>query len=194
MKKLLFFALLVMVSSTTFAQNTHYRQVLEEHQRAHREREFWEMEQRKGSSFSSSSSSSSSSSYRSRFELEYSLCATDDEKIKVCTNYIQSEPNNCLYYHYRGITYRNKGDYVRAIADFTEAIRLYPEWSDIYYARGLAYHSIGNYDRAIADFNEAIRLNPKMGHYYRHRGFAYEHKNELALARADYAKARELGY
>jgi tetratricopeptide (TPR) repeat protein len=53
-----------------------------------------------------------------------------------------------------------KGDYDRAIADLTEAIRLDPKYVWAYASRGEAYRMKGDYDRAIADLTEAIRLDP----------------------------------
>jgi tetratricopeptide (TPR) repeat protein len=49
----------------------------------------------------------------------------------------------------------------KAIATFSEAIRLDPGAAAAFYERGKAYRNKSNYDRAIADYNEAIRLDPK---------------------------------
>ena len=54
-----------------------------------------------------------------------------------------------------------RASYDKAIADFTEAIRLDPKDADAYCNRARAYYSKGEYDKAIADYSEAIRLNPK---------------------------------
>ena len=68
---------------------------------------------------------------------------------------------------------RSKGDYDKAIADFTEAIRLNPKIAKAYNNRGLAYENKGDYDKAIADCTEAIRLDPKFAEAYHNRGAAY---------------------
>jgi tetratricopeptide (TPR) repeat protein len=72
-----------------------------------------------------------------------------------------------------GKTFYSRGDYVTAVADFTEAIRLNPNYTNAYHNRGLAYKNKGDYDRAIADYTQAIRLNPNDASAYFNRGNAY---------------------
>ncbi len=48
-----------------------------------------------------------------------------------------------------------KADFDRAIADFTEAIRLKPDFAEAYYCRGTAYGMQGEKDKADADLAEA---------------------------------------
>ena len=47
-------------------------------------------------------------------------------------------------------TVTRKGDYDRAIADYSEAIRLDPKWAWARSSRGFAYKNKGDYDHAIA--------------------------------------------
>jgi len=64
-------------------------------------------------------------------------------------------------YDNRGVEYRKIGQYDRAIADYSEAIRLDPNYAKAFNNRGDAYRDKGEYDRATADYNQAIGLNPK---------------------------------
>jgi tetratricopeptide (TPR) repeat protein len=66
-----------------------------------------------------------------------------------------------MYWTFRGIAWKAKKEYDKAIADFNEAIRLDPKDALAYYNRGVVWGDKKEYDRAIADFNEAIRLDPK---------------------------------
>ena len=75
----------------------------------------------------------------------------------------------------RGEEHRLKKDYDRAIADFSEAIRLNPNYSWAFGMRGLTYHLKKDYDRAIADFSEAIRLEPTAWRF-KVRGDAFRRK------------------
>src|SRR5262249_29509357 len=49
----------------------------------------------------------------------------------------------------------------RAVADYNEAIRIYPSYAEAYDRRGHTWQSEGNLGRAIAVYNEAIRIDPK---------------------------------
>jgi tetratricopeptide (TPR) repeat protein len=95
-------------------------------------------------------------------------------------------------YNARGIAYKRKGDYDRAIVDYDEAIRLDPNNARAYSNRGNAYADKGDYDRAIADYDEAIRLDPKFARAYSNRGNAYDGKGDYDRAIADYDEAIRL--
>jgi tetratricopeptide (TPR) repeat protein len=49
-------------------------------------------------------------------------------------------------------------EYDKAIDEYTEAIRLKPDYADAYYNRGNAYVGQGKLDKAIADFAKAEEL------------------------------------
>ncbi len=63
-------------------------------------------------------------------------------------------------YNYRGLAYYEKGDYDRAISDYTEIIRLDPNDAEAYFFRGLVYDNKGDHERAIADYESALRIDP----------------------------------
>jgi Flp pilus assembly protein TadD len=51
-----------------------------------------------------------------------------------------------------------KGDFDKAIADYTEAIRLNPQCAEAHYGRGVAYEKKGEKAKAEADFAQAKKL------------------------------------
>ena len=71
-----------------------------------------------------------------------------------------------------------KGELDKAIADYSEAIRLDPKDPQAFADRGTAWISAGEPDKAMADFNEVVRLNPKDPSTYiaradvEHQGYA----------------------
>ncbi|MDX2077128.1 MAG: tetratricopeptide repeat protein [bacterium] len=95
-------------------------------------------------------------------------------------------------YFERGTQHIHAGRYDDAIRDYTETVRLNPQYANAYVNRGVAYADKNDYDRAIADYNEAIRLNPQDADAYYNRGLAYYNKNDYDRAIADYNEAIRL--
>ena len=130
------------------------------------------------------------------------MSADPDTRIAACTAIIQAPVANLMAglhvgkasenlsaaYNNRGDAYYKKGDYDRAIPDFSEAIRLSPSFG-YYRERGIAYIGKGDYDQAIQDFSEAIRLNPNDAFSYVYRGEAYDHKRDYDSAIQDFNEA-----
>jgi tetratricopeptide (TPR) repeat protein len=91
-------------------------------------------------------------------------------------------------FYNRGNFYFNESDYDKAIAAFTEAIRLKPDVAEYYNDRGVMYSYKGDLDNAIADYTEAIRLEPNEELYRSNRGNSYFRKEDYDKAIADYTE------
>lgn len=83
-------------------------------------------------------------------------------------------------------------DYVSAIENFNNIIRIKPYLSEPYFFRGLAKLNLDDYDGAIQDFSQAIDLNPNYFHAYTYRGIAYNNLRKYDEALKDYAEAISL--
>ena len=81
-----------------------------------------------------------------------------------------------------------------AIADYTKAIELKPDFVDAYNNRGLAKANLQDYRGAIADYNKAIELTPDYANAYYNRGSAKAALKDLDGACLDWSKAGELGF
>jgi tetratricopeptide (TPR) repeat protein len=64
-------------------------------------------------------------------------------------------PGEPSVYMDRGITYLSRRDYVRALADFDEAIRGKPDFGEAYLLRSIAYDAIGALGKAEEDRKRA---------------------------------------
>jgi Flp pilus assembly protein TadD len=81
----------------------------------------------------------------------------------------------------RGIAYHHAGDYTRAIADFTAALKTDRHNAALYNLRGSAYYQKEDYKRAEADYNEAVRLDPKFAAAYKNLIILYQELGEKAV-------------
>lgn len=92
----------------------------------------------------------------------------------------------------RGIAYYRTGEYDRAIADFSESLKLDPEDAYARNLRGAAHNESGQYKRAIPDLDEAIRLNANYADAYHNRGIAYGELGDYDRAITEFNEALRL--
>jgi tetratricopeptide (TPR) repeat protein len=92
----------------------------------------------------------------------------------------------------RGNAYDDKGDHIRAIADFGAALAINAEDADAFNSRGATYTALGQYDRAVLDFDQAVVLNPGSPLAYSNRCFARALLDQLDAALADCNEALRL--
>lgn len=90
-------------------------------------------------------------------------------KIAGCTSALagdgQSPWQLAFAFGNRALAYTWQNDTDRAIADFSEAIRIDPDLPNWRYARAMQYEKKGQYQLALADLNAAIRLRPGTAEY-----------------------------
>jgi tetratricopeptide (TPR) repeat protein len=131
------------------------------------------------------------------FTQEVRRCDSDgthpDIRIVACTRNILSGrfagPNLATAFMNRGLAYKKKSQWDRAIADYSEAIRLKPDNAQVFNNRGNAYFFNGQLDRAIEDYDNAIRLQPDLAEAFGNRGNVYRKKGQIDRAIAEYGKA-----
>jgi hypothetical protein len=92
-------------------------------------------------------------------------------------------------YLYRGDTAADSHEYDRAIADYTQAIHMQPDFAEAYNNRGYAYYWQGQYLNAIADYDRAIALRPTYPYAYNNRGAAYMASGDSERAIRDFDQA-----
>ena len=93
----------------------------------------------------------------------------------------------------RAISKMNLKDYNGAIADYTKAIELNPNYALAYYNRGISKKDLEDNYGAIADYNKAIELDPNYTSAYVNRGISKENLGDLNGACADWKKSINLG-
>jgi tetratricopeptide (TPR) repeat protein len=94
----------------------------------------------------------------------------------------------------RAEQYYSQKAYDEAIAEYSKAIELKPDYAEAYNCRGDAYYYKGSYDQAIYDYSRTIEINLNNPQPYESRAMAYWQKAEYDRAWVDVHKAEQLGY
>ena len=89
----------------------------------------------------------------------------------------------------RGMAKEELGDVAGAISDYSEGLKLNPNYRQLYHRRGSAYEQQGNPDLAIKDFSQAIRLDPGDTEALVLRGLTYASRGDFERALMDYDAA-----
>ncbi|MDO4755604.1 MAG: tetratricopeptide repeat protein [Parabacteroides sp.] len=105
---------------------------------------------------------------------------------KVFEELIAAHPKYSMCYLTRGAMYSEKGDTVKALADYNKAIQMDPYFAPSYGNRAILYYQMNQYEDALNDLNEALRLNTRESGYYINRGLVRYQLNDLRGAMADY--------
>ena len=82
--------------------------------------------------------------------------------------------------------------YPEAVASFSEAIKLQPDWEEAYLRRGVAKEGQNNLYGALEDFSHAIKLNPQDAAAYERRARILEISGEFARSLTDINQALQL--
>ena len=91
----------------------------------------------------------------------------------------------------QGIAHRNARQYLLAIHDYNEALRIDPKSADAYDYRGFSKSKLGHCDEALPDFTTSIQLKPTPSAYY-NRGVCFMRLRDWSSADADLTHAIEL--
>ncbi|MCB9449987.1 MAG: tetratricopeptide repeat protein [Anaerolineaceae bacterium] len=101
---------------------------------------------------------------------------------------IQYDPHYLDAFLNRGAANQFRGDYVGAISDYTDALRLRPAqhilpW--LFHMRGMSYEALGHHNTALTDYDTAIQKDAAYVDAYRSRGYVRGQMGDLEGATAD---------
>jgi len=97
--------------------------------------------------------------------------------------------NDANLYRERGIASYRSGDFLGAIGNFGEAIRLNPNDARSYNIRGNVWDELGVFERALADYDDAIRINPNSPAVFHDRAILWQRKGAFDKALIDLDRA-----
>ncbi|MBI4643255.1 MAG: tetratricopeptide repeat protein [Deltaproteobacteria bacterium] len=102
-----------------------------------------------------------------------------------------AQEKSAMDFFVSGGAHLDQGNLDQAIADYTEAIQLKPDFFVAYLNRGTAQRKKGEVDLAIADYTQAIQLKSNLYDAYTLRGICFGKKGRYEEAIADLTKALE---
>ncbi len=124
-----------------------------------------------------------------------------DLRIQACTRVIENPTNekyrisegliSSLYYN-RGVGWHAKQRYGKAIADYSAALKLSPEYYIALNDRGYAYLHSGAIKKALTDFRRLVELVPDSVDYTHSLGDGYFHAGDLDEANRTWLEACRL--
>lgn len=115
------------------------------------------------------------------------------KRIKCACGQVQKAvPTTAQDYLGRAEKYHTAYQWRKAVAQYTEAIRLEATCKPALTRRAEAYDSLHEYEMAIADYTELLRLQPDDPTILVARGHVYQYKKEPHKALADYSEALRL--
>lgn len=124
--------------------------------------------------------------------LTFARNAAWTERLALWDDTVKKSPGKARPYFNRGYVYQDKGQFERAIADYSRAIELRPDYAQAYSVRGTAYAETGAPDLALADFDKALSIDPQDHEAYVNRAAVNSGKGFFDLALADLEKAEEI--
>jgi tetratricopeptide (TPR) repeat protein len=87
----------------------------------------------------------------------YPLHENDYDHAKMMVEKLKTDPKVCFSRAEERLAINN---YYGALADFTKAIELDPDFAKAYIARGGTKERLGDFSGAVEDYQEAIRITP----------------------------------
>jgi len=123
------------------------------------------------------------------------MASTPEAKVEACTKAISSgqlnADNAARALSNRGNAYLALGQIDRAIADYTNAIKLAPSAVG-YFNRGNAYLKKEDYANAESDYTACLKLDPNFVDAYLSRGVTFLNRGQYDRAIQDYNEALRL--
>ena len=103
-----------------------------------------------------------------------------------------SESPEAKNYHHRGIAWRERREYEKAIRDIEFAIQINDQESSYYNSLGTVYHRQENYEKALEYYEMALKMSPNNIGFMNNRGIALRELGRFADAMKDFDEAIQL--
>jgi len=113
-------------------------------------------------------------------------------ELTLWSDVVLKSPNKARPFANRGTVYDEMGQQDKAIADYTQALKIDSNYALAYSNRGLIYGSRGDYDPAIIDFSRALKIDSNNTFALWNRGITYSILKQWDDAIIDYSRLIEV--
>ena len=111
-----------------------------------------------------------------------------ERTVRLCTKAIEGHSGVESYFSIRANAHNALGNFKKALADYTEALRLSPWNISFLVARSMTYYLMADFDKALDDSNIAVEVSPQ-GRTFCVRGRVHHAKGDYQAALAYFEKA-----
>lgn len=105
---------------------------------------------------------------------------------------LQLRPDHFDALHMLGVIAAHRGDYIRAVDIFGQALQFNAQTAEVFSNYGVALGGLKQYRQALESYNRAIALQPGFSEAYCNRGRIYYERKQYTEAIADFDKAISL--
>lgn len=92
--------------------------------------------------------------------------------IVAATEAVNANPKDARGYYYRGRLYELEKDYAKALADFSEILKLDPRATPLYQRCGEINFRLGNFKESVKSFDKFLERVPSQAPYHWQRGIS----------------------
>ncbi|MGB9142941.1 MAG: tetratricopeptide repeat protein [Aestuariivirga sp.] len=115
-----------------------------------------------------------------------------EEVVRQATAITAESPNAVILYNILGAAYARLRNMDGAIASFSKALQIKPDYAEAHNNLGLALQSLGRFEEAIASFSEALHIKPDYAEAHNNLGAALKYQGRLVEAIASFSKALQI--
>jgi Flp pilus assembly protein TadD len=115
-----------------------------------------------------------------------------EEVVRQATEIAAEFPNAVILYNILGAANAGLRNLDGAIASFSKAVRIKPDYFEAHNNLGLALQNRGRFEEAIASFSKAVQIKPDYAEAHNNLGAALKYQGRLAEAVASLGKALQI--
>jgi|694.fasta_scaffold02357_9 tetratricopeptide (TPR) repeat protein len=115
------------------------------------------------------------------------------DSLSLWSDVVSKSPNKARPYLNRGVAQWSLGNWKDAMSDYSQAIKLNPNYfAAAYWNLGIAQSKFNQWPESISNFTKAIEIYPSYFDAFQSRGISYSNLNQLKEAIDDLSKAIQL--